>query len=93
MVAHHAPIDKSCAKERDPVAGEGACGFEITEVPAGWDTLDFDASAWPQATEHSEVSVRPKDGYDRISWEDSAKLIWGTDLETDNTMLCRLLVK
>lgn len=26
MVAHRAPLDKSCAKEYSPVAGEGACG-------------------------------------------------------------------
>lgn len=93
MVTHHAPVDKSCADESNPVAGEGACGFEVTETPAGWDTLNFDATGWPSATEHSESAVRPKGGYDEISWDSNAKLIWGPDLETDNTMLCRLIVK
>lgn len=93
MVAHHAPVEKSCAKEANPVAGEGACGFEITEEPTDWSTANFDASSWPAATEHSERAVSPKDGYDEISWDSAAQLIWGPDLETDNTMLCRLVVK
>ena len=93
MVAHRAPMDKSCAKESNPVAGEGACDFEVTEEPADWSTASFDASDWSAATKHSESSVRPKDGYDRISWDSDAALIWGADLETDNTMLCRLVVE
>lgn len=93
MVVHHAPVEKSCAKETSPVAGEGACGFEVTAEPTDWSTANFDASSWPAATEHSEQSVSPKDGYDEISWDSAAQLIWGPDLETDNTMLCRLVVK
>ncbi|MEP3279551.1 MAG: PEBP family protein [Stappiaceae bacterium] len=93
LVTHHAPIQKSCASEPDPIAGEGACGFETTEEPEGWSTAAFDASAWTPATVHSERAVRPKDGYDEISWDRSAQLIWGPDLETDNTMLCRLVVE
>ncbi len=93
MVTHRAPVDKSCAKELSPVAGRGACGFEVVAVPAGWDEASFDASGWSAATEHSEGSVRPKDGYDRISWDGNAQLIWGADLETDNTMLCRWVVE
>jgi len=93
LVTHHAPTQTSCANEANPIAGEGACGFEITEAPEGWDTAEFDASAWSSATVHSERAVSPKDGYDQISWDSSAQLIWGPDLETDNTMLCRLLVE
>jgi len=93
MVAHRAPLNKSCAKESNPVAGQGPCGFEVTEEPAGWDTVNFDASEWSPAIEHSESSVRPKDGYDRISWDPNAQLIWGADLETDNTMLCRFVIE
>ena len=92
MVVHRAPLNKSCANTENPVAGEGLCEFEVTEEPADWDTANFDASDWSAAIEHSESSVRPKDGYDRISWDRDAQLIWGHDLETDNTMLCRLVV-
>ncbi|MCR9239469.1 MAG: PEBP family protein [Alphaproteobacteria bacterium] len=93
LVTHHAPTQTSCANEASPIAGQGACGFETTAEPEGWDTIEFDASDWPSATIHSERAVSPKDGYDEISWDSSAQLIWGPDLKTDNTLLCRLLVE
>lgn len=93
LVVHHAPVDVSCAEETSPVAGEGACAFETTETPDGWDTADFDASDWPSATEHSASDVGPKDGYDEIDWDDSAQLIWGPNLKQDNTILCRTTVQ
>ncbi len=93
LVVHRAPLDKACADESNPVAGEGLCGFEEFAEPAGWDTADFDASDWPSAVAHSESAVSPKQGYDRISWDNTAQLIWGADLETDNTILCRLIVE
>ncbi len=43
--------------------------------------------------EYSEQEVRPKEGYDRIDWDASARLIWGPDLEQSNTLLCRLTVE
>ncbi|MFT5066695.1 MAG: hypothetical protein ACJAXK_001739 [Yoonia sp.] len=89
---HQAPTDKSCEDENNPVAGQGACGFAAIDAPQGWDAAGFDASDWPSATVHSESAVDPKNGYDQISWDNSAELIWGSDLETDNTMLCRLTV-
>ena len=36
--------------------------------------------------------MRPKDGYTTIQWDDSARLIWGSDLKLDNTILLRLTV-
>jgi hypothetical protein len=93
LVVHSAPLDKSCAREENPVAGEGACAFEVKAVPDGWDRAGFDASGWPQASIYSESEVRPKDGYDRIDWVSEARLIWGPDLEQSNTVLCRLVVE
>ncbi len=52
-------------------------------------TLRFTRSSWARATEYSAATVSPKDGYTEISWDSSAKLIWNSDLETDNTLLCR----
>lgn len=92
LVIHTAPLDTACVSEADPVAGEGPCGFEAVQEPAGWDLADFDASDWPQAQEFSEREVSPKDGYDRIDWDRDARLIWGPDLEQSNTVLCRLTV-
>ena len=93
LVTHSAPLDKSCESASNPVAGEGTCTFEASEEPDGWDTADFDASNWPQADIYSEREVSPKDGYDEITWVDSAELIWGPDLEQSNTVLCRLTVE
>ncbi|MEM8756136.1 MAG: PEBP family protein, partial [Pseudomonadota bacterium] len=92
VVIHTAPLDKSCENERNPIPGEGPCGFEATEEPAGWDAVDFDASGWPPASVFSEAQVRPKDGYDEVAWDDDAELIWGPDLEQSNTVLCRLRI-
>lgn len=93
MVTHNAPSDKSCEKSNGPIAGQGACGFTETAEPAGWKSVGFDDSSWPSASVHSERAVGPKDGYDRISWARDAQIIWGPDLETDNTILCRLKVE
>jgi hypothetical protein len=92
-VLHEAPLDKSCETESNPIAGVGACTFISKEVPTNWLKTDFDDSAWANATEYSEASVGPKDGYDEIHWDASAKLIWGSDLETDNTIICRASIE
>jgi len=91
-VTHEAPLDKSCEKEDNPVAGEGACAFNTTEIPKDWNLPNFDAQGWQAASVYSEREVSPKHGYDDISWDSSAQLIWGPDLETSNTILCRLTV-
>ncbi|MEM7462499.1 MAG: PEBP family protein [Pseudomonadota bacterium] len=89
---HKAPLDKACESERNPLAGEGPCGFEAAEEPMGWDKPDFDASSWPQAYIYTEQQVRPRGGYNQIRWADTARLIWGEDLEQSNTVMCRLEV-
>jgi hypothetical protein len=91
-VIHTAPLDKSCENEANPVAGTPPCDFEDLGEPAGWKAVGFDDSGWTAATEHSAAQVGPKDGYDEISWDPSAQLIWGPDLETNNTILCRVTV-
>ena len=89
LVVHRAPLNTDCEKDADPNA---TCEFEMTETPTDWTAIKSDDSAWVSATEWSESAVSPKDGYDEISWDGSAQLIWGTDLEVDNTVLLRLVV-
>ncbi len=89
LVVHRAPLNTECEKDADP---DATCEFEITETPADWTGADFDDGAWPTATEWTAADVGPKDGYDQISWDSSAQLIWGTDLEVDNTILLRVTV-
>jgi len=90
LIIHDAPSDKRCAEEENPVAGIGYCGFTAIEPPLEWDKENYDDSGWMNASVYSEKDVRPKDGYDRINWDKEAELIWGPDLETNNTLLCRL---
>ncbi|NNE66554.1 MAG: PEBP family protein [Pyrinomonadaceae bacterium] len=92
MVIHEAPLDKSCEKESSPVAGTKPCEFKSFPEPDGWKTKEFDDSNWKQASVFTADQVTPKDGYNAIEWDSKAKLIWGDDLETSNTILCRLTV-
>lgn len=91
-VIHEAPLDKSCESEANPVAGVAPCEFSISDEPAGWMSAEYDDSAWTATTVHSAASVDPKQGYNDILWDSSAEFIWGPDLETNNTILCRVTV-
>ena len=93
LVIHTAPFDTSCEDESNPVAGEGACGFEISPEPDGWDKAGFDASDWPQADVYTATQVDPKHGYNDVAWSSDAEFIWGPDLEQSNSVLCRLTVE
>lgn len=84
---HIAPLNPRCEKSDNP---EATCGADITPEPSDWSTDSFDDSDWPSATEHSYRDVRPKDGYDRIDWDSQAEFMWSEDLETHNTVLCRI---
>ncbi len=92
LVIHEAPLDRACEDEADPSPGVGPCQFTATAEPEGWRAPGFDDSEWPSAVEHGAAAVRPKGGYDAISWRNGARLIWSADLETQNTLLCRLTV-
>lgn len=93
MVLHHGPVDEACASEESPVAGQGSCTFIATEEPADWKSAAFSTDDWPQAKEFTEREVSPKEGYDRITWDKKAKLIWGDDLKKDNTILFRVVIE
>ena len=92
LVIHQAPLDKSCEDSPNPGPGEGACTFRIIDEPVGWKSLTYDDSWWPNAVQHSAQAIDPKGGYDGISWNSDADLLWSNDLETDNTLLCRATI-
>ncbi len=89
LVVHQAPLNTECVRDTDP---DATCEFLILDTPTDWVAVDFDDSAWAHATVWSAADVSPKDGYDEISWDDTAQLIWGTDLEVDNTILLRATI-
>lgn len=91
-VIHEAPLDKSCENEANPEEGVVPCTANISDEPAGWMSADFDDSTWTATTVHSASAVDPKQGYNDIAWDGSAEFIWGPDLETNNTLLCRVIV-
>ncbi|MEO9653521.1 YHYH protein [Marinomonas sp.] len=91
-VLHKAPLNKQCENSQNPIAGQGYCTFMSQSAPDNWLLSSFDASLWPNATVHSASAVGPKDGYDDIKWDESAQFIWGEDLETDNTILCKTTI-
>ncbi|MCP4306469.1 MAG: hypothetical protein GY788_16705 [bacterium] len=86
LIIHRAPLNPECEKADNPIA---ACESEIIDAPSDWTSVGFDASGWDTATVWSEAAVSPKDGYNQISWDPAAELIWGSDLEIDNTILLR----
>lgn len=89
LVIHRAPLDTACEDDANPAE---TCTSQIDEEPDGWKSADFDDSAWEQATEYSESDVGVKEGYDEVSWDSGAKLIWTSSLTQDNTLLCRWTV-
>ena len=93
LVIQTAPLDDACAKEANPVAGQGPCTFTSLNEPHNWKNLSFDDSSWAKATIYTEQQVGPKEGYYEIHWNPLAKLIWGPDLKKDNIILYRLTVK
>jgi len=90
---HEAPLNTRCERESNPVAGITPCTFNRIAEPGNWKSNAYDDSAWLNATEHSVADVSPKDGYDEINWDSSAQLIWGADLETHNTLICRITIE
>ena len=93
IVIHEAPLDKSCEKESSPISGTKPCEFKSSPEPDGWKTKTFDDSNWKTASIFSADQVSPKDGYNAIKWDSKAKFIWGDDLETSNTILCRVIIE
>ncbi len=85
-VIHQAPLDPSCGSSASPV---DTCQANILPQPANWTLASFDDSGWNPAVVHSFQEVRPHGGYTDYSWQSESQLIWGEDLEIDNTLLCR----
>ena len=89
LVIHRAPLNQECAASEDPSTD---CQFESLDEPAGWTEAGFDDSAWGTAAVYTAEQVGVKDGYDTITWDVTAQLLWSADLKVDNTILWRTVV-
>ena len=88
-VVHRAPLNAKCESSASPATD---CAFEVTDEPDGWTSASFDDAGWTPAMVYTAEQVGTKEGYDTVSWEPSAKLIWSSDLKVDNTVLWRVSV-
>ena len=86
LVIHRAPLDDSCEKSASPATD---CASKIVAEPSGWTSAGFDDATWAPATTYSGEEVGVKEGYNDISWDPSARLIWTSSLTKDNTILWR----
>jgi len=65
---------------------------ENIPIPDNWYTVDFDDSSWGRAKEFTEAEVAPKQPYYEYDFS-GAKFIWTDDVELDNTVIFRHVVK
>jgi len=65
---------------------------EHTPIPDKWWAVDFDDSKWANATEYTEVRVKPKEPYYQADFK-GAKFIWTDDLDLDNTVIFRTKIE
>lgn len=76
------PIDRDTKNPR----------VENTPIPDNWFAVDFDDSKWGNAKEYTEEQVNPKQPYFETDFK-GAKFIWSDDIELDNTVIFRHVVK
>lgn len=76
------PIDRDTKNPR----------VENLPIPENWFAVDFDDSSWGRAKEHLQEQVGPKEPFFQHDFQ-GAKFIWSDDIELDNTVLFRHVVK
>ena len=89
LVIQTAPLNVECEKSADP---DTDCQFETLDEPVNWTSSNFDDSSWANATSYLADEVGVKDGYNEIMWDSTAEIIWGSNLNTNNTILWRIHV-
>ena len=63
-----------------------------TPIPVDWFAVDFDDRSWSKAREYTEEQVGPKQPYFEHDFQ-GAKFIWTDDIDLDNTVIFRHVVK
>lgn len=89
LVIFKAPINPECVTSKAPLTD---CKSQTIKNSTTWYSSSFKDSSWLNAKEFSKEAVGVKDGYFSIDWASAAKLIWGSDLKLDNTILFRKVI-
>ena len=89
-ILNKAPLNPECVTSKSPLTD---CKYENTSAPKLWSTSSFKDSSWKSASIFTKEEVGVKDGYFDINWDDTAKLIWSSDLKLDNALLIRKVIK
>ena len=85
-VANTAPTNPDCEKSNQP---DIDCKFLNFTMPSNWSHPSFMDKSWLNAKIFTAAEVGPKDGYNIINWNQSAKFIWGSNLKLDNVVYFR----
>ena len=89
MVLNKAPLNPSCVTSSDPLT---TCTSSTTKAPKNWSSSSTSVAGWGTASTFTPAQVGVKEGYNEISWDPKAQLIWGSDLKLDNDILFRTTV-
>lgn len=85
-VANTAPTNPDCEKSIQP---DIDCKFLNFAIPSFWANSSFKDQSWLNAKIFTAQEVGPKEGYNLITWNQSAKFIWGNNLKLDNVVYFR----
>lgn len=89
-VTNRAPLNADCVSSKQPLVD---CKFLAKATPKNWTTPSFKEAGWSSAVAYTEEAVGVKEGYNEVSWDSRAKLIWSSSLTLDNTVLFRTVAK
>ena len=90
LALNKAPLNPSCVTSNNPTVD---CKSSMITAPADWSKSDASITGWTNASVYSPEQVGVKEGYEMITWDPAAKLVWSSDLELDNTVLLRTSIE
>lgn len=89
-VLFKAPLNPSCVSSKQPLVD---CQSLVKATPSNWYSKTYKDTSWTYASEYTEAAVGVKEGYNEVSWDSRAKLVWSSSLTLDNTVLFRTTAK
>jgi phosphatidylethanolamine-binding protein (PEBP) family uncharacterized protein len=90
LVIFKAPLNPSCVTSTQPLTD---CKSSTLATPSGWYNSSYSTAKWPYASVYTAEAVGVKEGYNEVTWDQRASLIWSSSLTADNTVLFRTTAK